>query len=79
MTLPNIYGARVSVAPRVVPTISPNKTWAGLLGGCGNYDTAAWLLAPLLTPISALHALLAGLVISVAGFFGGYLHLGRQA
>lgn len=55
---------------KVVPTISPNKTWAGLLGGVATTTLLAWLLAPLLTPLTTVHALLAGALIGVAGFFG---------
>jgi phosphatidate cytidylyltransferase len=55
---------------RVVPTVSPNKTWAGLVGGVATTTLLAWLLAPLLTPITGLHAPLVGALIGVAGFFG---------
>jgi len=55
---------------RVVPTVSPNKTWAGLLGGVATTAILAWLLAPVLTPLSGLMALPVGALIAVAGFFG---------
>ncbi|MEZ4601407.1 MAG: phosphatidate cytidylyltransferase [Syntrophotaleaceae bacterium] len=55
---------------RVVPTVSPNKTWAGLIGGIATTAILACLLAPLLTPIPALQALPVGALIAVAGFFG---------
>jgi phosphatidate cytidylyltransferase len=55
---------------RVVPTVSPNKTWAGLLGGVITTTALSWLLAPILTPISGLMALPVGALIAVAGFFG---------
>jgi phosphatidate cytidylyltransferase len=55
---------------KVVPAVSPNKTWAGLLGGVATTTVLAWLLAPALTPLTALHALPVGALIGVAGFFG---------
>jgi phosphatidate cytidylyltransferase len=55
---------------RVVPTVSPNKTWAGFLGGVATTVLLAWALAPLLTPLSWPMALAAGLLIAVGGFVG---------
>jgi len=55
---------------RVVPRVSPNKTWEGWLGGILTTMTLSWLLAPYLTPLSGADALTSGLLISVAGFFG---------
>ncbi len=55
---------------KAMPTVSPNKTVEGLLGGVFTTVVLAILLAPLLTPLSFLHALCAGLLISIAGFIG---------
>lgn len=55
---------------RIVPTVSPNKTWAGFLGGVATTVLLAWALAPLLTPLSWPMALAAGLLIAVGGFVG---------
>lgn len=55
---------------KVVPGISPGKTWEGLLGGVLSTAVLAALLAPALTPFAPLAALLAGLLIGAAGFFG---------
>jgi len=55
---------------KVTPTLSPNKTWEGLIGGIVTTIVLAVALAPLLTPFSSLQALGAGAVIGVAGFFG---------
>jgi phosphatidate cytidylyltransferase len=55
---------------KVVPDVSPNKTWAGLAGGVATTTVLALLLAPALTPLSGWHALLVGVLIGVSGFFG---------
>jgi phosphatidate cytidylyltransferase len=55
---------------KIVPTVSPNKTWAGFLGGVFNTTVLALLLAGLLTPMSLPYAAAAGVLIAVSGFFG---------
>ena len=54
----------------VVPRVSPKKTVEGLLGGVATTTLGAWLLAPYLTPLEPSWALLAGLLLGFAGFFG---------
>ena len=55
---------------QVAPTVSPNKTVEGLLGGVATTTLLAWALAPWFTPFSGLHAVLAGLLIGGCGFTG---------
>jgi phosphatidate cytidylyltransferase len=55
---------------KVAPTVSPNKTVEGLLGGIATTTLLAWLLAPWLTPMSGMHAICAGILISMFGFVG---------
>lgn len=55
---------------KVLPAISPNKTWEGLVGGLASV-TAAALLLRFLTPFTAKETLGVALLIGVAGFFGG--------
>ncbi|MBM4200332.1 MAG: phosphatidate cytidylyltransferase [Gammaproteobacteria bacterium] len=55
---------------RILPRVSPNKTWAGFLGGVGTTTVLAIGLAPYLTPLLPKYAALAGLLIGVAGFVG---------
>ncbi|NVJ61561.1 MAG: phosphatidate cytidylyltransferase [Gammaproteobacteria bacterium] len=55
---------------KIIPHISPNKTWEGFIGGVVTTATIAALLAPLLTPLSHSLGLVAGLIIGVAGFIG---------
>lgn len=54
----------------VMPTVSPNKTWEGLLGGMVTTTSLAIAIAPWLTPFDLIHALGVGLIISCAGFIG---------
>jgi phosphatidate cytidylyltransferase len=54
----------------IVPSVSPKKTWEGLIGGVATTTVFAALLAPLLTPVGMLQALPMGAMIGVAGFFG---------
>lgn len=55
---------------KALPTVSPNKTVEGLLGGMLTTTLLAWLLAPWFTPMGTLHALLSGVAISLFGFVG---------
>lgn len=55
---------------KVAPTVSPNKTVEGLLGGIATTTLLAWLLAAWFTPMSSMHALCAGVLISMFGFVG---------
>ena len=55
---------------KVIPRVSPNKTWAGLIGGVATTAALSLLLAPLLTPLAPGHATAVGLLIGAAGFIG---------
>ncbi|MDJ0740152.1 MAG: phosphatidate cytidylyltransferase [Gammaproteobacteria bacterium] len=55
---------------KVVPRVSPNKTTQGLIGGVVTTAVLALLLAPLLTPLDAISAFAAGMIIGVGGFVG---------
>ncbi len=55
---------------KVIPTVSPNKTWEGLLVGIAS-TLALSLTLRWLTPFSVPETLLAALIITAAGFCGG--------
>lgn len=55
---------------KVIPRVSPNKTWEGLIGGVAATTALATLSGPFLTPLTQLESLIAGLLIGVAGFLG---------
>jgi phosphatidate cytidylyltransferase len=55
---------------KIIPKVSPNKTWEGFLGGMGTTTLLAVLLAEWLTPMTWMVAIAAGLLISTAGFIG---------
>lgn len=55
---------------KIIPKVSPNKTWEGFLGGLGTITVCSGFVAPLLTPLTFKQGLLAGLLISGSGFIG---------
>jgi phosphatidate cytidylyltransferase len=55
---------------KIIPKVSPNKTWEGFVGGFLTTTGLAVLLAPWLTPLSLEHSILAGLLIGLSGFIG---------
>lgn len=55
---------------KITPSVSPNKTVAGFVGGVCTTALIALVLAPVLTPFNIPDSLIAGLLIGIAGFFG---------
>jgi phosphatidate cytidylyltransferase len=55
---------------RVVPSVSPNKTWEGLLGGVATTTVLATILSIWMTPMSLYQGAFAGLGIGIFGFVG---------
>lgn len=55
---------------KVIPKVSPKKTWEGLIGGNLTTLALAVLIAPYLTPLELHEAAGAGLIIGVFGFIG---------
>ncbi len=57
---------------KILPKISPNKTWVGFIGGVLTTGVLAFLISDL-TPLDGLHAFLIGLALGVMGFLGDVL------
>lgn len=55
---------------RVIPKVSPNKTWEGLIGGIATTVMLAVVLASWLTPLTLTESLTAGFIIGLGGFIG---------
>jgi phosphatidate cytidylyltransferase len=55
---------------KIIPKVSPNKTWEGFLSGLFTTTLVATLIAPWLTPLHLWQAIIAGLLIATTGFFG---------
>jgi phosphatidate cytidylyltransferase len=55
---------------KIVPAISPKKTWEGFIGGMATTTLIAVLIAPYLTPFNFVFSLAAGMGIAAAGFIG---------
>jgi phosphatidate cytidylyltransferase len=55
---------------KIIPSVSPNKTWEGFIGGIAS-AAALSLLIRFLTPLSVSETLVVSLIITVAGFCGG--------
>lgn len=55
---------------KIIPKVSPNKTWEGFLGGLATTTILAMVLAPHLTPLTLAESLGAGLLIAMGGFIG---------
>lgn len=55
---------------KIIPEVSPNKTWAGFVGGIFSSMVLAAVLSGFLTPFSWWIAMAMGGVIAVTGFIG---------
>ena len=55
---------------KLSPLVSPHKSWEGLLGGMVSTMLLAGVVGPWLTSLRVWQAVLAGLLVAVAGIFG---------
>ncbi len=55
---------------KVVPTVSPNKTWEGFIGGWVSTGVMVFFLAQVFTPLTPWPAALLALLLPLAGFAG---------
>ena len=61
---------RLIGGPKILPTISPNKTWAGFLGGVAGTAVVVLVLSPFFTGLPILPTVILALLLPVAGFAG---------
>lgn len=66
-----IWGSLFGKHP-IAPSISPNKTWEGFVGGLISSPLLAYLISSV-TPLSGYQSLTLGLLLSLTGFFGDLL------
>lgn len=54
---------------KITPSVSPNKTWEGFIGGVVSTTIISYFLG-FLTPLTDVQVVLAGFIIACSGFFG---------
>ena len=55
---------------KIVPKVSPNKTWEGFIGGWATTSALIWFLGPVFTPLSGIGLACLALFLPLAGFAG---------
>ena len=55
---------------KIVPKVSPNKTWASFIGGWVTTSALIWFLGPVFTPLSGIGLACLALFLPLAGFAG---------
>lgn len=55
---------------KIMPRVSPNKTWEGFIGGWITAAVLIWVLGPVYTPLSGLGLAILAVALPVAGFAG---------
>lgn len=55
---------------KIIPKVSPNKTWEGFLGGWASTAALIWFVGPLFLPLGGIGLATLAVVLPVAGFAG---------
>jgi phosphatidate cytidylyltransferase len=55
---------------KIMPKVSPNKTWEGFLGGWATTAALIWFLGPMFIPVSGVGLAVIALTLPIAGFAG---------
>jgi phosphatidate cytidylyltransferase len=55
---------------KILPTVSPNKTWEGFLGGWATTAALIWFVGPIFAPLSGWQLGVMAAALPLAGFAG---------
>jgi phosphatidate cytidylyltransferase len=55
---------------KILPTVSPNKTWEGFLGGWATTAALIWFAGPIFAPLAGWSLAIMATVLPLAGFAG---------
>jgi len=55
---------------KIMPTVSPNKTWEGFLGGWATTAALIWLIGPIYAPLAGMNLAIMAVLLPLAGFAG---------
>ena len=55
---------------KIMPRVSPNKTWEGFLGGWATAAALIWFIGPIYAPLSGVDLAIMAAVLPLAGFAG---------
>jgi phosphatidate cytidylyltransferase len=55
---------------KIMPKVSPNKTWEGFLGGWVTTAALIWLVGPIFAPLAGLKLAIMAVLLPLAGFAG---------
>ncbi|MBB1274852.1 phosphatidate cytidylyltransferase [Psychromonas sp. SR45-3] len=55
---------------KIIPKVSPKKTWEGFIGGVITVTLISGCVAPYLTPLTMVQGFVAGTLIAISGFVG---------
>lgn len=55
---------------KIIPKVSPKKTWEGFLGGIITTTIVSGFIAPFLTPLNIPLSIFVGFLIAISGFIG---------
>jgi phosphatidate cytidylyltransferase len=64
------FAGRAIGGPKLWPSVSPNKTWSGALGGAAAAALAGWAVARVVSPGDEWHLVAVGLGLSIAAQSG---------
>jgi phosphatidate cytidylyltransferase len=55
---------------KIMPTVSPNKTWEGFIGGWVTTAALIWVIGPIFAPLAGLNLAIMAITLPLAGFAG---------